>query len=52
MEITKIYPMDAVYDSPVAVPEDALITFYLVYGMDDIKSHMFLVIFLFMGLSR
>ena len=27
MEITKVYPMDAVYDGPDDVPEDVMIAF-------------------------
>lgn len=39
MEITKVYPMDAVFDSLEDVPEDVITIFHLICGMECAKLY-------------
>lgn len=42
MEITKVYPLDAVYDFPEDVPEDVILNIHVILWMIIIQIKIFL----------
>lgn len=47
MEISKIYPLDAVYDNPEDTPEDVILLSIIVFCCRLLGPIIFLLIFLF-----
>jgi len=49
MDVVKVYPLDAVYDSPEDVPEDVMFLFICIYLLNLQHGFMFKILFSILG---